>query len=308
MGSKFNIDITLFVCSIIIPYFPTTLLSLKWSYLALGDPQRLSQQIRSTGIFVDKCSTDLSEMLTMKHSIVRRLLSPFRQTVRYFHYCFDWDQFLRPSWSQEGEDLLLGRFLCMKNTGFYIDVGAHHPKRFSNTYAFYKKGWSGINIDPMPGGMRLFDKYRPRDINLEIAVAVDHKQLTYFQFNEPALNTFSRDLAISRDGYEGYKIIATQEIQAYPLRIILDKHLNSEQSIDFMSVDVEGLDLEVLKSNDWSKYKPKILLLEMLNTSLKTIDQEPAYQFVNNHGYQLYAKLHNTFVFASNLFMQDLTS
>lgn len=55
-----------------------------------------------------------------------------------------------------------------KKIGFYVDVGAHHPMRFSNTYFFYRMGWSGINIDAMPGSMKEFKKYRRRDINLEL--------------------------------------------------------------------------------------------------------------------------------------------
>ena len=69
-------------------------------------------------------------------------------------------------YSQNGEDLILNRFLENKEKGFFIDVGAHHPIRFSNTYLFYKKGWSGINIDAMPGSMTKFNKIRPKDINI----------------------------------------------------------------------------------------------------------------------------------------------
>ena len=74
------------------------------------------------------------------------------------------DGFSLKSYSQEGEDMILRRLFEKQKTGFYVDVGAHHPKRFSNTFFFYKKGWSGINIDAMPNSMRLFDKIRPRDI------------------------------------------------------------------------------------------------------------------------------------------------
>lgn len=70
------------------------------------------------------------------------------------------------SYSQEGEDMILRRIFGSQTSGFYIDVGAHHPKRFSNTYFFYKKGWAGINIDAMPGSMKAFQKVRYRDIEI----------------------------------------------------------------------------------------------------------------------------------------------
>ena len=75
------------------------------------------------------------------------------------------------SYSLQGEDMVLKELFADKNQGFYVDVGAHHPFRFSNTYLFYKKGWRGINIDAMPRSMELFDKFRPRDINIECGVA-----------------------------------------------------------------------------------------------------------------------------------------
>ncbi|MFM6346540.1 MAG: hypothetical protein ACKPFK_15520, partial [Dolichospermum sp.] len=89
------------------------------------------------------------------------------------------------SYSQEGEDLILARFFEKEKNGFYVDIGAHHPQRFSNTYYFYLKGWSGINIDAMPGSMKIFDDLRPLDINLEIPISDKSEILTYYEFDEP---------------------------------------------------------------------------------------------------------------------------
>ena len=108
-------------------------------------------------------------------------------------------------YSQNGEDLILNQFLKIKKR-FFIDVGAHHPIRFSNTYLFYKKGWSGINIDAMPGSMYLFNKLRPKDINMERGVGLKNDQFMFYQFNESALNTFSKDEAFSKNK-DGYKLI-----------------------------------------------------------------------------------------------------
>mgnify|MGYP001334584774 CR=1 FL=1 len=86
--------------------------------------------------------------------------------------------------------MILNRIFGNQAKGFYIDVGAHHPKRFSNTYLFYKRGWSEINIDAMPGSMKIFDKQRPRDINIEKPVSNEKKIMDFYIFNEPALNSF----------------------------------------------------------------------------------------------------------------------
>lgn len=168
------------------------------------------------------------------------------------------------SYSQEGEDLLLGRIFEGQKNGFYVDVGAHHPLRFSNTYRFYKQGWHGINIDAMPNSMKLFNRVRPRDINLETPIGQDNQTLQYYIFNERALNTFKSDIAKKILQIPHYELIETKTLKIRSLKNVLDQFLPPLQKIDFMSIDVEGLDLEVLQSNDWTRYRPKILLVEML--------------------------------------------
>jgi len=215
---------------------------------------------------------------------------------RIWHF-LTWDPWVSRSWSQEGEDILLDRIFGSKKNGFYVDVGAHHPMRFSNTYFFYRKGWKGINIDAMPGSMKEFKKYRRRDINLELGVAQQESILDYYIFNEPALNTFSVEAAQKHKSKKNYyyvkKII---KIKVKPLREILDYHLKN-QKIDFLNVDVEGFDLNVLQSNDWSKYRPRFVLAEILGSSLLSINKNKLVQFMRKHGYKVYAKQMNTVFF-----------
>lgn len=195
----------------------------------------------------------------------------------------------RVSFSQEGEDLVLMRMFEGQESGFYVDIGAHHPQRFSNTYLFYLKGWQGINIDAMPGSMDLFKKIRPRDINLEIAISDKEEILTYHEFNEPALNSFSVELSREYEKTSPYKIIKTWEIKTKPLADILESHLEVGQVIDFMSIDVEGLDYQVLVSNDWSKYRPSIILIEELSMNLKDASSKVGI-FLRDQGYELFSK------------------
>ncbi|MGK7874690.1 MAG: FkbM family methyltransferase [Xenococcaceae cyanobacterium] len=207
--------------------------------------------------------------------------------------------FYKKSYSQEGEDMLLSRIFEKQETGFYVDVGAHHPTRFSNTYYFYRLGWRGINIDAMPGSMELFDKLRPNDINLEFAISDDNQILTYYEFNEPALNGFCEKISKERDGLIGvYRIVSRKEIQTEKLSNILDKYLPQEQTIDFLTIDVEGLDLKVLKSNDWQKYRPIMVLVEDLKRlSLDEIYKSKIASFMREQDYILYAKSVNTLFF-----------
>ena len=198
------------------------------------------------------------------------------------------------SYSQEGEDLILRRIFAGQAKGFYIDIGAHHPKRFSNTYIFYRMGWQGINIDARPGSMTEFRRLRARDVNLEIRVSGSEGTLNYYQFEESALNSFSIDLSLSRAKSGVSRLISESIVQTVPLKQILSNHIQDTRIIDFLTIDVEGMDLEVLRSNDWNKFRPKIVLVEVLASSLDSIKCHPVNQFMITKGYKIYSKTMNT--------------
>ena len=206
------------------------------------------------------------------------------------------------SYSQEGEDMILRRLFENQATGFYVDVGAHHPQRFSNTYFFYKKGWRGINIDAMPNSMSLFNKIRARDINIEKPVSKKKQVLTYYAFNEPALNGFSKELSEERNGKGNYFIKFTKDIETVTLEEMLDNNLPKNQQIDFLSIDVEGLDFMVLKSNNFDKYKPKVILIEILGNSLEEVGESEITKYLMQHEYSLYSKTINTVFFINDEF------
>lgn len=228
------------------------------------------------------------------NSILPKSFDSLRSQISYLRY-------RKISFAQEGEDLILERAIGSKNQGFYVDVGAHHPIRFSNTYSFYKKGWRGINIDPMPKSMKLFNLFRGRDINLEIGVSATESIIDYYVFNEPALNGFSKELSEQRESKK-YYVKQIIPIKTYPLKSILELNLPAGQKIDFLSIDVEGLDLEVLKSNDWQKYRPTFVLVEVLGRNLVSVIDNEVTKYLEGIGYRLESKLFNT------CFFKDITS
>ena len=102
-------------------------------------------------------------------SVIKKLAKKIANKLNYY---FDDDyKYVKTTFSQNGEDSVLLRIFDNKNDGFYVDIGAFHPICYSNTYALYKKGWRGINIDATPGSMFLFNKIRPRDINIETGIS-----------------------------------------------------------------------------------------------------------------------------------------
>lgn len=174
--------------------------------------------------------------------------------------------------------------------GFYVDIGAHHPFRFSNTYALYKAGWSGINIDPMPKSMEKFRRFRPRDINLEIAIGASQDIKPYYIFEERALNTFDESLA--RDYARLSRLVDVISIPCYPINAILARYASAP--IDLLSIDVEGQDMAILSTLDFAVYAPRVVLAESFSQDLM---RDPLVSFMQTKGYNLLAKTTRTCIF-----------
>lgn len=238
-------------------------------------------------------------MPNIKHKINSLALEQIRSILLQRGY-YSMDNEAQISFSQMGEDRILQMIFPNKNNGFYVDVGAYHPKRYSNTYLFYLKGWQGINIDTTPGSMKLFNTLRPRDINLEIAIASKATEVRYNLFNEPALNTFSKDM-LKRNSTLDHKVIETKNMQTQTLHQVFGKHLPKKQRIDFLSIDVEGLDYDVLISNNWEKFRPQVVLIEDVNFSLEKPQNSKIYTFLRKKRYALLSLAYHTLIFTSTI-------
>ena len=215
----------------------------------------------------------------------------------------------RISFSQEGEDLILAKLLGFENgwsPGFYVDVGAHDPEHFSNTLFFYNRGWQGLNIDAAPGTSQKFDKLRCRDTNLEVAVSQTEGEIDYVIFNNPLLNGCDMTVAQSRNGDNGNKIEKVIKVAAKPLSLILDQYLHRDQKIDFLNVDVEGHDLSVLESNNWRRYRPKLVVVEdALAIGLLELTDSPINRFLSTQGYVMVSRTPLTSFFADAELVQQ---
>ncbi len=210
------------------------------------------------------------------------------------------------SYAQQGEDMILHCLFQGWRTGFYVDVGAYHPTRFSNTYFFYQRGWRGINIDAMPGSMDAFRQARPEDVNLECAIAADRVPRTYYRFDEPAVNGFSRELSEARASGGHFRPTGQEEIPTMTLAEVLEAHLPPGRGIDFLSVDVEGLDLDVLRSNDWSKYRPTVVVAEDTGVFLvDSLGRSGVVQFLRGLGFVPCAKSAHTVILADETRIVD---
>lgn len=193
------------------------------------------------------------------------------------------------SYSQFGEDLILDSLFGRDSMrGFYVDVGAYHPVYLSNTHRFYKRGWRGINIEPNPKSFKEIAEARKDDINLNVAVSESASTVQFFC--DGVYSGIDDDSYLHGAAPLGGEIV---NVLTFPLSQILGKYMPSASRIDFLSVDCEGHDLAVLQSNDWTIYRPKVVLVEQHGVS---IDGE-IFNFLTNLGYAFYCKTGLTMFF-----------
>ena len=160
------------------------------------------------------------------------------------------------SFSQYGEDVLL-HSLVPQQRGFYVDVGAYHPWRSSNTYRLYLRGWNGITVEPNIDTAALFRRMRPRDTHLTLGISEKPSKLTYHRFKDAINNTFD----VARGAKLKEDLVEKIEVDCIPLRDLVSAHC-SGTDIDLLSVDCEGLDREVLASLDWNATRPTVVIVE----------------------------------------------
>ena len=187
------------------------------------------------------------------------------------------------NFSQSYEEKVLLKVFNNKKTGFYVDVGCHHPIRFSNTAKLYKNGWSGINIDADSSNMRLFRLFRKRDINLNFFISNEEKEIDYHIFNEKALNGNITKERIEIIQNTGYKLKKTKKVQSITLNKILETYKEKFNEIDLLDIDVEGHDFEVLKSIDLDRFNVNLILIEVENNNESEIDT-----YLKKYGYKSY--------------------
>ncbi|GAX34867.1 FkbM family methyltransferase [Nodularia sp. NIES-3585] len=188
------------------------------------------------------------------------------------------------SYAQNFEDVLLNRVFKHKTKGFYIDVGALYPTFCSVTKAFYDRGWSGINIEPIKECYNLFEQERPRDINLNIALSNSEGSLDFFQvLGQPGNSTLNKEIAYEIANDKGL-YVSKYTVSVKTLGQVCEEYVN--QKIDFLKIDVEGLEEEVIFGGNWQIFRPTILVIEttLPGTNIRCKNNIPA--FLMDKGYQ----------------------
>ena len=185
-------------------------------------------------------------------------ISIFKRKFKYKKY----------SYSFNGVDLLVDYIFKNKKNGFYLDIGAQHPVSNNNTYLLFKKGWNGINIDLDEKNINLFKLARPKDVNLNFAISDSEKEVDLFFYHDSSpINTLSKNVS----DFQKAKVSKIKKIKTKILNNVLED-LSFKNHIDYMNIDVEGHEIQVLKGFDISKYKPSVISIEYLDLNMKKLE------------------------------------
>ena len=186
----------------------------------------------------------------------------------------------RKTYSMDGEDIEIVKYFDNKKNGFYVDVGSYHPIERNNTMLLYNKGWEGINIDISDFSIKLFDQLRSRDINLNLAVSKNEGEIEmYFQKKLSQLSTIKKEQI--KKSFQGE--VKIKKIISKTLTSILDETKFANKKIDFLDIDVEGADMDVLESLDFEKYSPELICIEVIE---KNNEDSNIFNFLRKKDYK----------------------
>ncbi|NQW46529.1 MAG: FkbM family methyltransferase [Planctomycetes bacterium] len=167
----------------------------------------------------------------------------------------------RQTYSQNGEDCALLELFPADFKGIYVDLGANHPYFISNTHLLYTRGWHGLCVDALPMFAPLYRRHRPRDVFLNKGVSMTAGAFDFYEMDVPELSTFSRELADDLVASRRAALTAVHRIEAAPVSEIISDFAPSG-NCDVLSIDVEGLDAEIVRSTDWGFVNPRVVICE----------------------------------------------
>jgi FkbM family methyltransferase len=211
----------------------------------------------------------------------------------------------KTSYSQCGEDLLVQYVFNLRGLKkpSYIDIGANHPYSLSNTAIFYLGGCRGINIEANPNLIGNFLRERPEDVNLNIGIGSEEGEFDFYIMNDPTLCSFSK---VETEKYEStglYKVVETKSIQVTTIQKILEKYAKGIFP-DFLSLDAEGMDYEILKTINYNENSPKVICVEAAEYSPVGggARRSDLINFLINNGYYEFANTNLNAILVKNSF------
>jgi FkbM family methyltransferase len=235
------------------------------------------------GLAIRECRMCFTQFFTIR--------SPFFSFFRAIKYFFHGllriflGRSIRISYGYKAEDRLIESLLkpIITENGFYVDIGCNDPRFLSNTFLLYRRGWRGICVDPNEKLIKKHKNIRPKDQAICAFVSDIEMEVEYVQLDNDTLSTADPE-HIKHALDSGHKITSSRKIRSLGLTKILDQ-LKTPASFDLLSVDAEGNDLKVLKSLDFEKYSPKLVVVEADDFDPSTPSSHEIYQFMISKRY-----------------------
>jgi FkbM family methyltransferase len=208
-------------------------------------------------------------------------MNKFLKKIKFFNWIYKIQKIYKNSFpnkhfAQFGEDILVSTIFRNIKKGFYVDIGAYHPFKGSLTYNLYKKGWQGVNIDLSKASIELFQIARPSDTNINCAISSENKETFYYE-NSP----INQQNSLTKQSDNQKKI----SINSYKLETILKK--NGFQKVDYINIDTEGNEIEILRSVDFEKVKPILITLEDNSFIIDSEQKVEKIKFMKENNYEL---------------------
>lgn len=189
--------------------------------------------------------------------------------------------------SQFGEDITSEHILRGVRSGFYVDVGAHHPIRHSNTARFHLQGWNGVNVEPCAEAFAAFERLRPNAINVRAAVHNTEDTVTLHTFENGLVNTV---VAERLDGLAAqHRTTGAEVVPAYSLNTIFERFVPEGTQVNYFTMDIEGYDKEAFEAFDVERYLPDVICLELFRSDLSALAEDPLVQRLMACGYVPYS-------------------
>ena len=218
-------------------------------------------------------------------------------------------KYSKRSYSISSVDLVIDYLLKDIKNGIYVDVGCNHPIKYNNTYLLYRRGWSGINIDLDKSSIKLFNKYRKDDYNVDAIISNEEKLIkTYIYHDRSTINTVEEDLVNLKEK-KPEKII---EKKSTTLNKIITNSPFNNKKINLLSIDIEGHEFPALENFEFSKYKIDVVVIELLDKKIKKMEMRKQsidiilksniYNLLLKKGYKLINWIHSDLIFVNNNF------
>jgi FkbM family methyltransferase len=226
--------------------------------------------------------THINTIKSWFHALPLRLFVPLLG-VQFIKKVFGFNE-LGTYFSQTGEDIIIASILDKKN-GFYVEVGCNEPIRLSNTFSLYLNNWRGILIDANEDLIKKCKKIRPKDTAITAAISDVEKDVEFHIANASAVSTI--DEKTYEDWKSNWDYAETKKMRTQTLNRIFDQYLPKGQTIDVLSIDVEGHDYNALISFDMAKYRPRLIVVEIHGLNINQMKDDKIVNYLTANNYEL---------------------